>query len=182
MEPPWSLSELSLVVRPTVAPPCLNKGNLHLLRSSFLFLPRPELYLTWWAHLSQSLFFPFFFFFIRVYLLYASTVLFSAPDPTAGHCRPTPPPTTPRHSQASLAQSLPVGSLFLSPGSWCAQGFVCALQEDNSAGISPSEGCLQRWRSSMQSAKARPEADCGSDHELLIAKFRFKLKKVGKNH
>ena len=32
----------------------------------------------------------------------------------------------------------------------------------------------------MQSAKPRPRADCGSDHELLIAKFRFKLKKVGK--
>ena len=32
----------------------------------------------------------------------------------------------------------------------------------------------------MQSAKARPEADCGSDHELLIAKFRLKLNKVGK--
>ena len=29
--------------------------------------------------------------------------------------------------------------------------------------------------------KTRPRADCGSDHELLIAKFRFKLKKVGKN-
>ena len=35
-------------------------------------------------------------------------------------------------------------------------------------------------RSSIQSAKTRPEADCGSDHELLIAKFRLKLKKVGK--
>ena len=32
----------------------------------------------------------------------------------------------------------------------------------------------------MQSAKTRPGADCVSDHELLIAKFRFKLKKVGK--
>ena len=32
----------------------------------------------------------------------------------------------------------------------------------------------------MQSAKARPGADCGSDHEFLIAKFRLKLKKVGK--
>ena len=32
----------------------------------------------------------------------------------------------------------------------------------------------------MQSAKIRPEADCGSVHELLIAKFRLKLKKVGK--
>ena len=32
----------------------------------------------------------------------------------------------------------------------------------------------------MQSSKTRPEADCGSDHELLIAKFRLKLKKVKK--
>ena len=40
--------------------------------------------------------------------------------------------------------------------------------------------CSQRWRSSIQSAEIRPEADCGSDHELLIAKFRLKLKKVGK--
>ena len=39
--------------------------------------------------------------------------------------------------------------------------------------------CSQRWRSSIQSAKTRPGADCGSDHELLIAKFRLKLKKVG---
>ena len=34
--------------------------------------------------------------------------------------------------------------------------------------------------SSVQSAETRPGADCGSDHELLIAKFRLKLKKVGK--
>ena len=40
--------------------------------------------------------------------------------------------------------------------------------------------CSQRWRSSIQSARTRPGADCGSDGELLIAKFRFKLKKVGK--
>ena len=37
-----------------------------------------------------------------------------------------------------------------------------------------------RWRSSIQSTKTRPGAYCGSDHELLIAKFRLKLKKVGK--
>ena len=37
-----------------------------------------------------------------------------------------------------------------------------------------------RWRSSIQSAKTRLEADCGSDNELFIAKFRLKLKKVGK--
>ena len=40
--------------------------------------------------------------------------------------------------------------------------------------------CSQRWRSSIQSTKTRPGADCGSDHELLIAKSRLKLKKVGK--
>ena len=36
-----------------------------------------------------------------------------------------------------------------------------------------------KWRSSIQSAKTRLGADCGSDHELLT-KFRLKLKKVGK--
>ena len=46
----------------------------------------------------------------------------------AGHCQPTPLPETPRHSQASLGQSL-VGSFLLSPGSWCTQVSVCALQE-----------------------------------------------------
>ena len=40
--------------------------------------------------------------------------------------------------------------------------------------------CSRRWRSSTQSAETRLGADCGSDHELLIAKFRLKLKKVGK--
>ena len=40
--------------------------------------------------------------------------------------------------------------------------------------------CSWRWRSSIQSAKTRLGADCGSDHGLLIAKFRLKLKKVGK--
>ena len=40
--------------------------------------------------------------------------------------------------------------------------------------------CSQRLRSSIQSAKTRPEDDCSLDHELLIAKFRLKLKKVGK--
>ena len=39
--------------------------------------------------------------------------------------------------------------------------------------------CSQRWRSSIQSTKTSPVADCGSDPELLITKFRLKLKKVG---
>ena len=47
---------------------------------------------------------------------------------------------------------------------------------------SPSfSGILQaRWRSSIQSAKTRLGADCGLDHELLIATFKHKLKKVEK--
>ena len=40
--------------------------------------------------------------------------------------------------------------------------------------------CSQRWRSTIQSTKTRPGFDCSSDHELLIAKFKLKLKKVGK--
>ena len=59
---------------------------------------------------------------------HASTAALSAPNPAAGHRQPTPPPETPGHSGASLGQSF-VGSLLLSPRSWCTQGFVCALQE-----------------------------------------------------
>ncbi|CAM4842093.1 unnamed protein product [Rotaria magnacalcarata] len=40
--------------------------------------------------------------------------------------------------------------------------------------------CSQRWRSSIQLAKTRPGADCGSDHELLIVKFQIKLKTTSK--
>ena len=40
--------------------------------------------------------------------------------------------------------------------------------------------CSQRWRSSIESAKTRPGAYCGSDDELLIEKFRLKLKNIEK--
>ena len=42
--------------------------------------------------------------------------------------------------------------------------------------------CSQRWRSSIQSAKRRPGADCGTDPEFLIDKFRLQLKKVEKSN
>ena len=45
---------------------------------------------------------------------YASTIVFSAPNPTAGQCRPMPPLETPGHSQASLA----VSSGVTAPFSW----------------------------------------------------------------
>ena len=65
---------------------------------------------------------------------YAITVAFSALDPAAGHCQPTPPPETAGHSQESLAQSL-VRSLLLSLGCLYAQGYVCALQVFVSPGL-----------------------------------------------
>ena len=40
--------------------------------------------------------------------------------------------------------------------------------------------CSQGWKSSIESTKTRPGADFASNHELLIAKFRLQLKKVGK--
>ena len=58
----------------------------------------------------------------------ARTAALSAPEAAAGHFRPAPLQETPGHFRACLGQSL-VGSLLLSPGSWCTQGFVGALQE-----------------------------------------------------
>ena len=55
---------------------------------------------------------------------HACTATLSAPNPAAGHHQPTPLLETPGHCQASLGQSL-VGSLLLSPGSWCTQGCLC---------------------------------------------------------
>ena len=64
----------------------------------------------------------------------ARTAPHSAPDPAAGHCQSMPQLEPPGHSWASLGQFL-VGSLLLSPGSWWAQGFVCALLESVSPAL-----------------------------------------------
>ena len=72
---------------------------------------------------------------------HACTAAHSAPNLAAGHHPPTPLLETPGHSRASLCQSL-VGSLLLSPGSWCAQGFVCALQESVSQSFVSSGGSM----------------------------------------
>ena len=58
---------------------------------------------------------------------YACTATLSGPSPAAGHRGPRPLLETPGHPQESPGQS-PVGSLHLSPGSWCTQGSACALQ------------------------------------------------------
>ena len=56
------------------------------------------------------------------------TAILSVLNPAAGHCQPMPLLEIPRHSQASLGQSL-VESWLVSPGSWCAQSSksLCAL-------------------------------------------------------
>ena len=59
---------------------------------------------------------------------HACTGTLSPPNRATGHRQPMPPSETLGHTQAVLGQSL-VGSLLLSPESWWAQGFVCALQE-----------------------------------------------------
>ena len=73
----------------------------------------------------------------------ARTAPHSAPDPAAGHCQSMPQLEPPGHSWASLGQAL-VGSLVLSPGSWCTQGFVCALQE------SVSQSCVSSGTSMVE--------------------------------
>ena len=55
---------------------------------------------------------------------HACPATLTAPNPEAGHHRPTPLLETLEHSRASLCQSL-VGSLLLSLGSWCTQDSVC---------------------------------------------------------
>ena len=79
------------------------------------------------SSLSHSIVFLYFFVF--------------APNPAADHCWPMPLLETPGHSQASLGQSL-VGSLLLSPGSWCTQGSLCALQESVSQSCVSSGGSM----------------------------------------
>ena len=58
---------------------------------------------------------------------HAHTAPLSAPNSAVGHCWPTPLPETYRHAWASLGQSL-VGSLLLSPASWCTQALIVPSQ------------------------------------------------------
>ena len=78
----------------------------------------------------------------------------NAPNFSAGHRQPTPPPEAPGHSQANLLQSL-VGSLPLSPQSRCTPGFVCALQES----VSPVL-CQFSWHYDGVNGNLFPEGLC----------------------
>ena len=69
---------------------------------------------------------------------HASAARLTGSNLAAGHHWPTPPPETPGHSRASLDQSF-VGSLLLSPESWCTQCSVGARQESISYSCVSSE-------------------------------------------
>ena len=64
--------------------------------------------------------------------------------------------------------------------SWRWKSFILLAKTRPGADCGDYIICSWRWKSSILLAKTRLGADCGSDHELLIAKFRLKLKKVGK--
>ena len=89
---------------------------------------------------------------------HAGTATLSAPNPAASHHQPTPPLVTPGHSQASLGQSL-VGSLFLSPVSWCTQGFLCAFLESISQFcVSSGSSMVGLMATSSERAYATPKS------------------------
>ena len=82
----------------------------------------------------------------------------SAPSSAAGHHRPMPLLETPGHSWASLGQSL-VGSLLLSPGSWCKQSSVCALQQSISQScVSSGSSMVGLMVTSSKRAHAIPKS------------------------
>ena len=66
---------------------------------------------------------------VMSFTTFTHTVGFSASDPSAGHCRPRPLPETPGYSQAMLVQFL-LGTLLLSPGSWCTQFLFMLSKSD----------------------------------------------------
>ena len=89
---------------------------------------------------------------------HACPATLTAPNPEAGHHRPTPLLETLEHSRASLCQSL-VGSLLLSPGSWCPKGSVCALQESVSQSyISSGSSMVGLMTTSSKRAYAIPKS------------------------
>ena len=88
----------------------------------------------------------------------AGTATLSVPNPAAGQHWTMPPPEIPRHSWASLGQSL-MGSLLLSPGSWCAQDSVCPLQESVSQScVSPGGSMVGLMATSSKRAYAIPKS------------------------
>ena len=95
---------------------------------------------------------------------HAWTAAFSVPNPAAGHHQPTPPLDTTEDSQASLGQSL-VRSKLLSPGSCCAQVFVCLTKS-----LFP-QSCVNSVINSHQPPKSNSLGFSGPLPELQVGKY-----------
>ena len=110
---------------------------------------------------------------------HAGTAALSAPDPAAGHRRPSPLPETPGHSWACLGQSL-VGSLLFLQGPG-AQGSVCALQESISQScVSSGSSVVGLMATSSKRAYATPRSmlkEISLEYSLegLMLKLKLKL-------
>jgi len=101
-------------------------GRAKLSKSLIQFsVNGPAMFPPWWLAWGQTMVGVMMTSFRRINGL---TVVLSATDSAASHFWPMPPQETPGHAQPSPAQSL-VGTLHLFSRSWCAQGFLCALQE-----------------------------------------------------
>ena len=104
-------------------------GRAKLSKSLIQFAVNgPAMFPPWWLAWGQTMVGVMVVMVTSFRRINALTVVLSATDPVASHFWPMPPQETPGHAQASPAQSL-VGTLLLFSRSWCAQGFVCALQE-----------------------------------------------------
>ena len=91
---------------------------------------------------------------------HACTATLSAPNSGEGYHWPTPPLEIPGHSQESLGHSL-VGSLLLSPGTWCIQGSICALQESISQScVSFGSSVVRLMETSSKRAYAITQVSC----------------------
>ena len=88
---------------------------------------------------------------------HAHTATLRAPSPAASHCWPTPPPETPGHSRVSLDQSL-VGSLLLSPGSWCTRFCLCLQKSVSQSCESSGSSMVGLKATSSKRAYATPRS------------------------
>ena len=81
----------------------------------------------------------------------------SAPNPAAGHRRPTPLLETPGHSQASLGQSS-MGSLLPSSGSWCTRFCLCRPRSFSQSCVSSGSSMVGLMATSSKRASAIPKS------------------------
>ena len=88
---------------------------------------------------------------------HACTATLRAPNPVAGHRRPTPLPETPGQLWASLDQ-FPVGSLLLSPGSWCTRSCLSLQESISQSCVGSGSSVVGLVATSSERAYATPRS------------------------